>query len=142
MFSLNSSQSHNQNGAAGILSTNVTNKTFNANNKSINSMCVTATGGNIENYTINSNAPDMDTNHSDEENFNYSNIKVTVGIDEDLQMILEMDPSIVDLSVDIIGCTPANIGQSPCNTPKMYGLPPITGGYVNCFKCLCVENSF
>lgn len=26
-----------------------------------------------------------------------SNLKVTVGIDEDLQMILEMDPSIVDL---------------------------------------------
>lgn len=26
-----------------------------------------------------------------------TNLKVTVGIDEDLQMILEMDPSIVDL---------------------------------------------
>lgn len=57
---------------------------------------------------------------------NLSNIKVTVGIDEDLQMILEMDPSIVDLGVDVIGCTPATI--SPNLTPKSYGLPPILGG--------------
>lgn len=61
-----------------------------------------------------------------DENFNLSNIKVTVGIDEDLRMILEMDPSIVDLGVDVIGCTPATI--SPCHTPKSYGLPPILGG--------------
>lgn len=77
-------------------------------------------------------ATEMDTtpNPSDEENFNFSNIKVTVGIDDDLQMILEMDPSIVDLGVDVIGCTPATITQSPCATPKMFGLPPIMGGYV------------
>lgn len=78
------------------------------------------------------NANDMDTstNSNDDDNFNFSNIKVTVGIDEDLQMILEMDPSIVDLGVDVIGCTPAAITQSPCITPKTFGLPPITGGYV------------
>lgn len=70
------------------------------------------------------------TNNSEDDNFNFSNIKVTVGIDEDLQMILEMDPSIVDLGVDVIGCTPAVITQSPCITPKTFGLPPITGGYV------------
>lgn len=72
---------------------------------------------------------EMDTSAGDE-NFNLSKIKVTVGIDEDLRMILEMDPSIVDLGVDVIGCTPAAITQSPCITPRTYGLPPITGGYV------------
>lgn len=64
-----------------------------------------------------------------DENFNISNIKVTVGIDEDLQMILDLDPSIVDLGVDVIGCTPATI--SPTHTPKTLGipgLPPIMGG--------------
>lgn len=60
------------------------------------------------------------------ENLNFSNIKVTVGIDEDLQMILDLDPSIVDMGVDVIGCTPATI--SPCHTPKTIGLPPIMGG--------------
>lgn len=67
-----------------------------------------------------------DDNNNNDNNFNLSNIKVTVGIDEDLQMILEMDPSIVDLGVDVIGCTPATI--SPSHTPKAYGLPPILGG--------------
>lgn len=67
-------------------------------------------------------------NGNSDENINLSNIKVTVGIDEDLQMILEMDPSIVDLGVDVIGCTPATI--SPSHTPKSFGLPPILGGYV------------
>lgn len=61
-------------------------------------------------------------------NFNYSNIKVTVGIDEDLKMILEMDPSIVDLCSDIIGCTPANLARPDA---RKIGLPPISGGYVD-----------
>lgn len=30
--------------------------------------------------------------------------------------------------VDIIGCTPAEISNSPCHTPKPHGLPPILGG--------------
>lgn len=79
----------------------------------------------------------------DDGHFNFSNIKVTVGIDEDLQMILEMDPSIVDLGVDVIGCTPATITQSPCITPKTLGLPPITGGYVFAIRCesLCESQS-
>lgn len=46
-----------------------------------------------------------------------TSIKVTVGIDEDLKMILEMDPSIVDL------------GGTTVEEPKICGLPPITGGY-------------
>lgn len=42
---------------------------------------------------------EMDTSDSDAARCraDLSNLKVTVGIDEDLQMILEMDPSIVDL---------------------------------------------
>lgn len=81
---------------------------------------------------VRNDASQMDTtpNSSEDENFNFSNIKVTVGIDDDLQMILEMDPSIVDLGVDVIGCTPVTITQSPCITPKTFGLPPIMGGYV------------
>lgn len=48
--------------------------------------------------------PNMNTNRMDISDIDVapaktdlSNLKVTVGIDEDLQMILEMDPSIVDL---------------------------------------------
>lgn len=95
--------------------------------------CNTAEAENIEDIeNIDKNSCPMDTSECIDVNdyfrdsFNLSNIKVTVGIDEDLQMILEMDPSIVDLGVDVIGCTPATI--SPNLTPKSYGLPPILGG--------------
>ncbi|XP_036214289.1 uncharacterized protein Mitf isoform X3 [Bactrocera oleae] len=47
------------------------------------------------------------------------NVRVTVGIDKDLEMILEMDPSIVDLG-DIAVTEPVE--------PKVIGLPPSTGG--------------
>ncbi|XP_017489039.1 PREDICTED: uncharacterized protein LOC108377289 isoform X1 [Rhagoletis zephyria] len=47
------------------------------------------------------------------------NIRVTVGIDKDLEMILEMDPSIVDLG-DIAVTEPVE--------PRVVGLPPSTGG--------------
>lgn len=51
------------------------------------------------------------------------NIQVNVGIDEDLKMILEMDPSLVDdLDTGLDAC--ANI----VDDPKITGLPPITGG--------------
>lgn len=43
-------------------------------------------------------------------------VKVTVGIDEDLKMILEMDPSIVDL------------GGTPVDDRNYFRLPPITVG--------------
>lgn len=49
------------------------------------------------------------------------NVRVTVGIDKDLEMILEMDPSIVDLG-DIAVTEPVE--------PKVIGLPPSTGGWV------------
>lgn len=44
-------------------------------------------------------------------------VKVTVGIDEDLRLILEMDPSIVDLG-----------GQWAQPSTRVLGLPPISGG--------------
>lgn len=56
-----------------------------------------------DNHSIivtNSNQMDiseMDVTPAKTDLSNLSNLKVTVGIDEDLQMILEMDPSIVDL---------------------------------------------
>lgn len=46
------------------------------------------------------------------------NIQVMVGIDEDLKMILEMDPEIVDLG---------NVAKTTAD-PKVLGLPPLTGG--------------
>lgn len=45
------------------------------------------------------------------------NIQVMVGIDEDLKMILEMDPEIVDL-----GGVEKNTAE-----PKVMGLPPLSG---------------
>lgn len=48
-------------------------------------------------------------------------VKVTVGIDEDLRLILEMDPSIVDLG----GQWTHALDRQPA---RVLGLPPITGG--------------
>lgn len=48
-----------------------------------------------------------------------TNIRVTVGIDKDLEMILEMDPSIVDLG---------DITVSETRESRVMGLPPVTGG--------------
>nr|XP_017022585.2 microphthalmia-associated transcription factor isoform X1 [Drosophila kikkawai] len=44
------------------------------------------------------------------------NIRVTVGIDKDLEMILEMDPSIVDFD------------DTQVIEPRIVGLPPLSGG--------------
>lgn len=45
------------------------------------------------------------------------NIQVMVGIDEELKMILEMDPEIVDLG---------GVAKTPTE-PKVFGLPPLSG---------------
>ncbi|KAH8403614.1 hypothetical protein KR222_009338 [Zaprionus bogoriensis] len=50
---------------------------------------------------------------------NSTNIRVNVGIDKDLEMILEMDPSIVDLS---------DIATRDTTEPRILGLPPLSGG--------------
>ncbi|XP_017062747.2 uncharacterized protein LOC108102358 isoform X4 [Drosophila eugracilis] len=48
-----------------------------------------------------------------------ANVRVTVGIDKDLEMILEMDPSIVDLG---------DVGIAEMAGPRLVGLPPLSGG--------------
>lgn len=50
---------------------------------------------------------------------NSANIRVNVGIDKDLEMILEMDPSIVDLG---------DISAGETTEPRVVGLPPLAGG--------------
>lgn len=50
---------------------------------------------------------------------NSANVRVNVGIDKDLEMILEMDPSIVDLG---------DIGAGETTEPRVVGLPPLSGG--------------
>lgn len=56
---------------------------------------------------------------------NRTNFRFTVGIDDDLQMILEMDPAIVDL-----GGGSAYMLPTAAAAPRTLGLPPISGGYV------------
>lgn len=53
------------------------------------------------------------------------NVRVNLGIDEDLQMILEMDPSIIDLGIS------SNVQDypSPKEPDKIIGRPPKSGGY-------------
>jgi hypothetical protein len=48
-------------------------------------------------------------------------IKVNVGIDEDLKMILEMDPSLMDETLDK-AFEPSSVNVVDC--PKVIGLPP------------------
>jgi hypothetical protein len=48
-------------------------------------------------------------------------IKVNVGIDEDLKMILEMDPSLMDETLDK-AFEPSSVNVVDC--PKVLGLPP------------------
>lgn len=51
------------------------------------------------------------------------NLRVHFGIDEDLKMILEMDPSIIDLGVP-------NVQDYNPKPARVVGLPPKSGGYV------------
>lgn len=51
------------------------------------------------------------------------NLRIHFGIDEDLKMILEMDPSIIDLGVP-------NMRDYSPNPHRVVGLPPKSGGYV------------
>lgn len=76
--------------------------------------------GNQSQSLINQNQStvrDKLSNDMAESDMSMKSIKVTVGIDEDLKMILEMDPSIVDLG-----------GRPTVDDRKFFGLPPITGG--------------
>lgn len=67
-------------------------------------------------------------------NPNVTNIRVTVGIDKDLEMILKMDPSIIDLN---------DIPMTSAADTHLMGLPPLIGGCVktylnNAFAFQCV----
>lgn len=53
------------------------------------------------------------------------NVRVNLGIDEDLRMILEMDPSIID-----VGNTNLQDYGPPNQVDIIRGLPPKSGGYV------------
>lgn len=53
------------------------------------------------------------------------NVRVSLGIDEDLRMILEMDPSIIDVG----NANLQNYGP-PNQVDVIRGLPPKSGGYV------------
>lgn len=53
------------------------------------------------------------------------NVRVNLGIDEDLRMILEMDPSIIDL-----GNASLQDYGPPNQVDIIRGLPPKSGGYV------------
>lgn len=54
------------------------------------------------------------------------NVRVSLGIDEDLRMILEMDPSIIDLgNTNVEDYSPQNYRH------VLPGLPPKSGGYVD-----------
>lgn len=60
------------------------------------------------------------------------NVRVNLGIDEDLRMILDMDPSIIDL-----GNT--NMQEyAPVNN-AVAGLPPRFGGYVLLIDAACFD---
>ncbi len=67
-----------------------------------------------------SNDRNKSSNEMSDTDMSMKSIKVTVGIDEDLKMILEMDPSIVDL-----GGTPTYVDVDDRNFSR---LPPLTGG--------------
>ncbi|XP_037724569.1 microphthalmia-associated transcription factor isoform X2 [Drosophila subpulchrella] len=63
--------------------------------------------------------PSTDLSFGDNVPMATTNIRVTVGIDKDLEMILEMDPSIVDLG---------DISIAEATEPRIVGLPPLSGG--------------
>lgn len=60
------------------------------------------------------------------------NVRVSLGIDEDLRMILEMDPSIIDLgNTNVEDYSPQNYLH------VLSGLPPKSGGYVDITNKSC-----
>lgn len=63
------------------------------------------------------------TNNNNNSSNQMRNLRVHLGIDEDLKMILEMDPSIIDLGVP-------NVQEYNPKPTKVVGLPPKSGGYV------------
>lgn len=73
-------------------------------------------------YESASAAPDQRTKHRSKRDKEYTQIKVNVGIDEDLKMILEMDPSLMD-GAGSMGKAVEPASQV-ADAPKVMGLPP------------------
>lgn len=93
------------------------NANYDINQPSSDYGCNQTTSGMINQNQSNDRNKLLSNEMSDAE-MSMKSIKVTVGIDEDLKMILEMDPSIVDL-----GGTPVDVDDR-----KLFRLPPLTGG--------------
>lgn len=97
---------------------------------SYNSNNTDGTGGGESNDSQHSIPPLEDVQTQDSNDLK-TGVKVCVGIDDDLQMILDLDPGIVDL------------GSTPTTEPKIVGLPPLTGGYVLQYMyILCMRTLF
>jgi hypothetical protein len=64
-------------------------------------------------------------------------VRVNIGIDEDLKMILDMDPSIIDVATDGERLQRQVPPPSPPPPDKVVGLPPRAGGYDLVQPCPC-----
>lgn len=71
-------------------------------------------------------------------------VRVNIGIDEDLKMILDMDPSIIDVVTDnerqqqqVSLPSPSRPPPLPPPPDKVVGLPPRAGGYDLEMPCPC-----
>jgi hypothetical protein len=71
-------------------------------------------------------------------------VRVNIGIDEDLKMILDMDPSIIDVVTDnerhqqhVSTPSPSRPPPLPPPPDKVVGLPPRAGGYDLVMPCPC-----
>lgn len=71
-------------------------------------------------------------------------VRVNIGIDEDLKMILDMDPSIIDVVADnerrhqqVSPPSPPRPPPLPPPPDKVVGLPPRAGGYDLVVLCPC-----
>lgn len=58
--------------------------------------------------------------HQNQREKEYTQIQVNVGIDEDLKMILEMDPSLMDVTIE----KAVEHSSQVVDCPKILGLPP------------------
>lgn len=74
------------------------------------------------NYDSVSAVADTRPRHRSKRDKEYTQIQVNVGIDEDLKMILEMDPSLMDGTGSMEKAVEPS--SQVADTPKVMGLPP------------------
>lgn len=73
-------------------------------------------------YESASAAADPRAKHRSKRDKEYTQIKINVGIDEDLKMILEMDPSLMDDGSSMEKAVEPS--SQVADAPKVMGLPP------------------